>query len=207
MLDVMGVRTRTWTVTSEAFDMLLAALDGDRDRAGRQYEVMRRRLLEFFEARGSHTPEEHVDETFDRVMRRITEGERIVNFGNYCYGVARFVWIEAARSFAKQPGELDERIVADRQPDNDLIDARLETEQKLDCLEECLDQLAETTRNFIVEYYREENGVKIEQRKLLASRLNTTLNALRLRASRLRRELGKCTDACVSRSTGPGEKA
>ena len=82
-----------------------------------------------------------------------------------------------------------------------------ETEQKLDCLEECLDQLAETTRNFIVEYYREENGVKIEQRKLLASRLNTTLNALRLRASRLRRELAKCTDACVSRSTETGETA
>ena len=38
------------------------------------------------------------------------------------------------------------------------------------------------------------------QRKLQAARLNTTLNALRLRASRLRRELGKCTDGCLARS-------
>jgi DNA-directed RNA polymerase specialized sigma24 family protein len=197
----MGIRTSTWTVTPEAFDLLLAKLDPDRENAGRQYEITRRKLLEFFEARGSRRPDEHADETFDRVMRRITEGEEIVNFGNYCYGVARFVWIEASRALAKQPVELDENVVADRHANNGFDDARAEMDQKLYCLEECLSQLAESTRIFIIEYYREEKGEKIEQRRLQAERMNTTMNALRLRASRLRRELGKCTDACVTRST------
>ena len=82
----------------------------------------------------------------------------------------------------------------------ELDDARAGVEQRLDCLEKCLDHLADETRTFIVEYYREENGIKIEQRKMLAARLSTTLNALRLRASRLRRELGKCTDKCVEQT-------
>lgn len=195
----MGIRTTTWSVTPEAFEMLLANLDPDRDCAGRYYEVTRRKLLEFFEARGSLTPEEHADETFDRVMRKITEGEKILNFGSYCYGVARFVWIEASRTLSRQPLELDEKIVAAGHSGDGLEEARSELEQKLDCLDECLSRLAETTRTFIFEYYREEKGEKIEQRRLQAKRMNTSMNALRLRASRLRREIANCTAGCVSR--------
>src|SRR6476620_6942526 len=97
-----------WTVTPEAFDLLLTNLDTDRDHAGRLYENIRRKLLEFFEARGSAVPDEHADETFDRVMRRMTEGEKVENAASYCYGVAKFVWIEASRGRAKEPVELDE---------------------------------------------------------------------------------------------------
>src|SRR5512145_2336149 len=95
-----------WTITPEAFDSLLLSFDTDRVLAGRVYEKIRRKLLEFFEARGSHTPDEHTDETFDRVMRKVAEGEKIKDPGRYCYGVARFVWIEASRNRFKQPVEL-----------------------------------------------------------------------------------------------------
>ena len=203
----MTTRDVTWTVTPEAFDSLLFSLDSDRENAGRAYENLRRKLLEFFEARGSCFPDEHTDETFDRVMRRIAEGEKVENPAGYCYGVAKFVWMEASRKLAKAPVELDE---------NSLFPASLEVapepetsrdvlERRLECLETCLQSLAEETRTFIFDYYREENGVKIEQRKILAARLNTTLNALRLRASRLRRELASCTEACVSRAAKSGE--
>jgi DNA-directed RNA polymerase specialized sigma24 family protein len=198
-----AVRT-IWTVTPEAFDSLLYSLHADRDHAGRLYENLRRKLLEFFEARGSNTPDEHADETFDRVMRRISEGETIENPAGYCYGVAKFVWKEASRRRAKEHLELDENTLLSPVIDgheNDLDSSRELVEQRLDCLERCLDHLADETRAFIVEYYREESGVKIEQRKLLAERLSTTLNALRLRASRLRRELGKCTNKCVEEAS------
>lgn len=200
----MSLTKSIWTITPEAFDSLLYSLDPDRDRAGRLYENTRRKLLEFFEARGSVVPEEHADETFDRVMRRMTEGEKIENLAGYCYGVARFVWKEASRARAKQLVELDENghFPTVHVPDDDLAAARDLVERRLDCLEQCLDSLADETRDFVVEYYRDDDGVKIEQRKLLAARLNTTLNALRLRASRLRRELCKCTDACVERKAG-----
>lgn len=197
-----------WTVTPEAFDSLLYSFHPDRDHAGRLYENLRRKLLEFFESRGSHTPDEHADETFDRVMRRITEGETIENPSAYCYGVAKFVWMEALRRRAKEPLELDENVLSPltvNGHETELQQARDAVEQRLDCLEKCLDHLADETREFIVEYYKEENGIKIEQRKLLAERLSTTINALRLRASRLRRELGKCTEECVARSAEQGE--
>ena len=195
----MAAARTNWTVTSEAFDSLLYSLHPDRDQAGRLYENTRRKLLEFFEARGSLVPEEHADETFDRVMRRMTEGEKIENLAGYCYGVARFVWKEALR--AKQTVELKENghFPTIDVGNEELSAARDALERRLDCLEKCLDSLADETRDFIVEYYRDDDGVKIEQRKLLAARLNTTLNALRLRASRLKRELCKCTDACVGR--------
>jgi DNA-directed RNA polymerase specialized sigma24 family protein len=199
----MAIRGITWAVTPEAFESLLYSFHSDRDQAGRAYENLRRKLLEFFEARGSHTPDEHADETFDRVMRRITEGEKVENPAAYCYGVAKFVWKEATRQLAKEPVELDENVLsplAANGHDPELELAREMVERRLDCLEKCLDHLADETREFIVEYYKEENGIKIEQRKLLAERLNTTLNALRLRASRLRRELGKCTEKCVEQN-------
>lgn len=202
----MATTASTWTVTPEALDSLLYALHPDREQAGRIYENIRRKLLEFFEARGSHTPDEHADETFDRVMRRITEGEAVQNPAAYCYGVAKFVWKEATRYRQREPVELDDNVLhpsARIEPDldADLVSSRVAVEQRLDCLEKCLDNLADETRLFIIEYYREENGVKIEKRKQLAARLSTTLNALRLRASRLRRELGKCTDRCVDQAT------
>ena len=199
----MALTKTAWTVTPEAFDALLHSFAPDRDHAGRLYENLRRKLLEFFEARGSHTPDEHADETFDRVMRRIAEGEKIENPAGYCYGVARFVWKEASRRRSKEPVELDENTTFSpvvNGHDSDLELARETVEQRLDCMERCLDQLADATRVFIVEYYREEDGLKIEHRKLLAERLSTTLNALRLRASRLRRELGKCTNKCLEKS-------
>lgn len=202
----MAIRTLTWTVTPDAFDSLLLSFDSDREHAGRVYENLRRKLLEFFEARGSYTPEEHADETFDRVMRRLADGETIQNPIGYCYGVAKFVWMEASRKRATDPVELDENAILEASPaDSELASSRDAVEKKLDCLESCLESLADETRNFVIEYFREENGPKIEQRKVLAARLNTTLNALRLRASRLRRELAKCTDLCVSRADRSGE--
>ena len=198
----MALVKTVWTLTPEAFERLLSSFDSDRELAGRKYENTRRKLSEFFEARGSHTPEEHADETLNRVARKIVEGEAIENLNGYCHGVAKFLWLEAARGRAKEPIALDENYApsgicgADGEAEEHL---RRKRERRLECFEECLHKLPDETRVFIVEYYREENGLKIEQRKQQAALMNTTLNALRLRASRLRRELGACIDACLSR--------
>jgi len=196
----MALGKTAWTLTPEAFERLLSSFDQDRERAGQKYEILRRKLLEFFEARGSHAPDEHADETLNRVARKLDEGEAIENLNNYCYGVARFLLMEASRGRAKEPIALDDDHAAFGAIEEGDEQLRLERERRLDCFEECLRKLPGETRAFIVEYYREEKGLKIEQRKLLATRLNTTLNALRLRASRLRRELGTCINSCLSRS-------
>ena len=199
----MALGKTVWTLTPEAFDRLLLSFDGDRERAGEKYENLRRKLLEFFEARGSYAPDEHADETLNRVARKLNEGEAIENINKYCYGVAKFLWMEVSRSRGKEPVTLDDNYAASavsKEGDEEQEQLRIERERRLECFEECLGKLPDETRIFIVEYYREENGLKIHGRKELASRLKTTLNALRLRASRLRRELGACINSCLSRN-------
>ncbi len=197
----MALGKTVWILTPEAFEKLLSSFDPDRERAGQKYENTRRKLLEFFEARGCRAPDEHADETINRVARKISEGEAIENLNNYCYGVARLVWMEAARRRNKEPIALDDNHVhpvASGADEEEREQLRRERERRLKCLEECLRKLPNETRDFIIEYYREENGLKIEQRKQQAARLNTTLNALRLRASRMRRDLAACIKSCLS---------
>ena len=65
-----GARKKDWTLTKEAFERLLDSLDANRERAGEKYENVRRKLIEFFEARGSNSPADRADQTINRVARR-----------------------------------------------------------------------------------------------------------------------------------------
>src|SRR4029077_6977680 len=85
-----------------AFERFLAALAADRDAAADRYEQIRSKLLRFFEWRGGRFPEEHADETMTRVMRKLDEGEKIVDAATYCYGVARLVLLEALKQQDRQ---------------------------------------------------------------------------------------------------------
>src|SRR5438128_9619122 len=84
-------------LTADAFTKLLDRLGADRQRAGEKYEDLRRTLTRFFEWRGAPFPEEHADETFNRVARKLGEGVQIKNVGGYCYEVARLVHLEALK--------------------------------------------------------------------------------------------------------------
>src|SRR5436305_4940480 len=81
-------------LTAEAFTKLLARLDAERERAGEKYEDLRRTLIKFFEWRNAPFPEEHADETLNRVARKLAAGIEIKNIGGYCYEVARLVCLE-----------------------------------------------------------------------------------------------------------------
>jgi DNA-directed RNA polymerase specialized sigma24 family protein len=153
--------------------------------------------MAFFEARGSELPEDHADETIDRVARKIVEGEQIDHPDKYIYGVARLVWLESLRAREKTPVPLD--LTATPVAPNYEEQHREQTtkEQNFDCFETCLDELPAAHRSLIVAYYREESGLKLELRKRQAEELNMSLNALRLRASRIRAELSVCIDNCL----------
>src|SRR5437879_1145652 len=82
-------------LTAETFAKLLDRLDADREQAGEKYEDLRRTLTRFFEWRGAPFPEEHTDETFNRVAGKLDQGVKIKNIGGYCYEVARLVCLES----------------------------------------------------------------------------------------------------------------
>ena len=179
---------KNWVLTQESFDSLLAWLDPNRDEAGRKYEDIRRRLVKIFVCRGCFEPEDLADETINRVTQKLAEikdsfaGER----ARYFCGVAHKVHLEYRRK----------RIAPRVLP---VVPEKDEHEVEFNCLEKCMEQtLTPNNRVLVVEYYQEGKSAKIEHRKKLADQLGIGLNALRIRAFRIRASLEKCVQHCVN---------
>jgi RNA polymerase sigma factor (sigma-70 family) len=186
-------------LTAESFAKLLACFDLDRDRAGEKYEELRRTLIRFFEWRGAPFPEEHTDEAFNRVARKLGEGVEIRNIRGYCYEVARLICLEALKGVDSKLDQLE--------PDRQDIPApassyeAAEREIRLTCLDQCLDSLPADGRTLILEYYQDDSQDRIERRKALAAALDLNREALANRAQRLRAKLERCVTRCFNNKT------
>ena len=180
-------------MTEQGLAGLLFLLDEDPTRAGEQYEVWRRKLVKLFEWRGSATPEDLADTTLNRLARKIDEGEVIRNFSGYVGSTARLIWLEALKEQDRAQGALEELSVPS--PRSSPADA-----QRFECLELCLESLPAENRAIILDYYREERAHKIALRKQLAAKMGLRLNALRIRAHRIRAQLEKCVASCMKKS-------
>lgn len=188
---------KQWVLTQDAFDMLLGWLDPDRDRAGQKYEQIRLRLIKIFTCRGCCDAEDLADETINRVVARV-EGITASYDGNpvrYFYGVAQKVHLEYLRLRLAKQAEVDLEAAADS--GNAGSDPGAE-DPAYECLEQCLDRLPENSRKLVVEYYQQEKHAKIDHRRVLASELGIAVNALRIRAHRIRRTLELCVRNCVA---------
>ncbi|MEO8436063.1 MAG: hypothetical protein ABI596_14275 [Pyrinomonadaceae bacterium] len=188
-----GIKKKDWQLTQQGFDQLLNVLDPDRERAAGQYEGLRNRLLRLFEWRGSPTPEEHADEVFNRVARKIVEGVEIRDINHFVGGVARRLFLEMLEQRERQQKALDQLPEPIAMVDVTAADI----DPRLDCFLACLNELPLPQRRLIVDYYSDSERKRIEQRKLLAAQLQIPVNALRIRAHRLRSQLDKCINACL----------
>lgn len=191
----MSVRQK-WTLTQEAFDRLLIALGDNRDSGGEKYLEIRSHLIRFFEWRGCPFPEDHADETFNRIARRVAEGEQLQNPSGYAMGVARLLVLEIIKSRQREQEAMNEMTppseAAVAEPDDD--------EARIECLRECFQGLPDENRQLILDYYQGEKGDKIQNRKKLVESLGIPVNTLRMRALRLRERLQLCVEECVSRA-------
>ena len=182
----------------QTFASLLNRLDADRERAGQHYEELRRLLIRFYEWRRAPFPEDHADETIDRVTRKLNDGVVIENLKAYCYEVARLVFLEVQKEPVNREVELGAEIV-----DSLSVDSKTEDEQEtyLSCLETCLSGLPSESRSLIIEYYQDVKRTKIERRKALAENLGLKREALTNRAQRLRYRIELCIRSCVKTSS------
>jgi DNA-directed RNA polymerase specialized sigma24 family protein len=178
---------KNWVLTKEAFDALLAWLNSDRDMAGQKYEEIRLRLIKIFVCRGCPEPEDLADETINRVSKKLGEIEAAYSGepARYFYGVANKVHLEYRR---RKP-------VPVLPPPHDGSD---DLEIEYACLEKCIQNLTPNNRVLVVQYYQEEKRAKIDHRKNLADRLGIALNALRIRACRIRASLQQCVQTCIN---------
>ena len=196
MLDGQDHARQKWTLTQDAFDRLLIALGGDRDSGGEKYLEIRTHLTRFFEWRGCPFPEDHADETFNRIARKIDAGEEILNPPGYAMGVARLVLLEIMKSRQREQSALNEIGTAGE----GYVAASDDGEDRLDCLRNCLQTLSPDNRELILQYYQGEKSEKIQNRKKLQDRLGIPVNTLRMRALRLRERLQGCVEECLARA-------
>lgn len=177
---------KTSQITEENWSRFLSWLHPDPDKAGEKYRDIQRRLIKIFVCRGCDRPEDLADETINRVILKAEkiadeyEGDQAL----YFFGVARYVYHEYLREKpAPQPPPPAE------EPSS--------TEEEYRCLEQCIEGLPQRSRELFLQYYREEKQAKKKNRKRLAENLGIPLNALRIRAFRVRMNLQDCVLECL----------
>jgi DNA-directed RNA polymerase specialized sigma24 family protein len=190
-------------LTRLAFSRLLQWLDDGLDSQGVKYLEMRRRLVSYFDRRNRLSADELADETLNRVGRVLEKAGAIAITppARYCYLVARFVLLEDFRREHRQVHLDEDRTCTDAlsAPGASLFEpdagAAIQ-EQRLECLECCLQKLKPEQRELVIEYYRDARRQKIEGRRDMAKRLGISTNALAIRACRIRAGLETCVEAC-----------
>jgi DNA-directed RNA polymerase specialized sigma24 family protein len=195
---------KEWVLTREALDALLDYLDADRPNAAKEYEAIRERLIKLFRWRGCLSFEEYADKTIDRVARRIAEGVEIRTTNPYAlfYGVAMNLLKEHWRTSERESEALD-GLLRSQEPSEDPEQARgrQEAEQlredRMQCLRHCMRRLSSENLLLIKKYYAEGGMLDKNQRKQVADEMKISLNALRVRAFRIRSEVEQCVVNCV----------
>ena len=184
--------TKTKAINQQDFDKLLNWLDSDRELAGQKYESIRQRLIKIFDLRGCLVSEELADKTIDRVTQKIDSLTNVFD-GNpilYFYAVGKNILLE----YSRLPKTEELSPLLPHPPENELIE---ETEN-YKCLNICLQTLKTDQRELIIGYYSEDKRAKIDNRKLLAQKLDITHEFLRTQMFRIRNKLQKCVNKCVN---------
>ncbi len=197
---------KDWVITQEAFDLLLAFFDADRELAAAKYEDLRRRLVRYLKYWGSPCPEDHAAKAIDRSARRLAEGTQLDrnNYVGFFCRVAHNILHEYWKRVENEPVSVHDLPRAiqpayDPQEVQQREHQRVQLERMLECQQICLRALSAEERDLIRIYHDEVDGKKIENRKALAARLGITLNALRSKTCRVRSRLEDCVDLCLAK--------
>lgn len=176
---------------NSAFEGLLARLDRDRERAGEKYLRLLDEISAFLRVNNCSDSLEAAEEALDRTAFKISKGEDVQNVRAYAFRVARFVLLERRRAPAASelPEDYENRFAA----------PEIKPDERLNCLEECLEKLDFIDREIIVNYYEGEGRAKADLKRNLTERFDLSMTALKLRAMRARQKLEKCITDCVAR--------
>jgi DNA-directed RNA polymerase specialized sigma24 family protein len=175
-------------MTPVSFEKFLANLSADEQQAGERYDELRRSLIRYFRFKGDAAPEEAADTVFDRVLQKLAENQKIHEISNYCFGVARLVALERARSSEREK-RAAQKFYQTHNCDGDFAG---ENEDLIN-FRHCLKKLAPHEQKMLAEYFADgTTDEKAARRNEIAHSENTTLSNLRTRVHRLRQALAEC---------------
>jgi DNA-directed RNA polymerase specialized sigma24 family protein len=130
------------------------------------------------------------DEALDRLARRVAaDPNEVIAPAAFLVGVARHLLQEEERRRTRESKAIQEWA-------STTAGSSSADEELLRKIERCLGKMKKEQRELLLAYYRSTGRQKIEHHRELATKLGVTLNALRNRLMRARKEL----DDCVRRS-------
>lgn len=191
---------KDWSLTAEAFESLLLSFDNDREKASLIYEDIRKRLIRQFRANRSLLAEDQADEVFNRIARKISDEDFILDRTNpypYFHQTARYVLLEYQRQNRRRILGLDDLNDAD-EPAFDPIAAiekaeeKLHTELGLNALRECRKNLRPEELEILDNYNAATGKDKKYLHEQLAAGLGKTQNALKIVITRMRKKIIEC---------------
>lgn len=163
----------------------------DPDEASRRYLHLHQKLVGFFRLKGMYDPVNDADDALDRAGEKIVKGHNIPDIYKFCMGIARNIVHERLRQKKREESAFLKFI--DNSQDNSteaLVD------QITNLMKPCFEQLPKDDQNLLLSYCRVPPGVeRAVHRRQLADSLKSTLAALRIRVTRLRRVLNSCVKA------------
>jgi len=183
----MNERGATAASRATAFQNLLVRLDTDRNQAGEKYEKLRRSLIKFFEWNSCFPAEDLVDETLDRVARKL-DVEEVRNVPALALGIARNVRLEAHKRSARlvQISELPQGANSARELNlENAIQQKIDQGRRAQCVRLCLRRLSAEERKLFLKYHN-PGADAVTERQRLANDYGLTISALRVRINRMR---------------------
>jgi DNA-directed RNA polymerase specialized sigma24 family protein len=173
-------------VNADILQTILGLLGSDKEHAAAEYRKLHERLTRFFEWNNAEDPTVLADEALDRLGKRalnkdIEEG--IQSASSFVLGIARHLLQEERRRQARKAESRRSWAVLTAHP-------RSDDKEKIDrAVRLALDQLEPDRRKLVEDYYAHSGAEKAKAHQKLASRLGLSLNTLRNRVFRLRKEL------------------
>lgn len=179
---------------------LLLRLDPDVNEAWKQYDLIRRKLVKFFECYRCWPPEEYADEVLDRIAKK-SNIQEIRDIPSFAVGIARNLRFECHKKnqrmnyFDASPGG-DDAVADPHDYQRDIVE-QIDNEVRLKCLKKCLTELRTRDRELILDYYSAEGLKQHEHRRTIAEKMGLNMNTLRVRMNRSREKLEQCVERCL----------
>lgn len=185
------------TLLQEHFDALLSLFSENREEAGKAYESLRGRLVQFFLKKNCAQAEQLADETLNRLALKAETFDRGRNLD-----VAAFAFGFAAKvhlAYLRGPDKASSPLEREGPHVTDAPQMTPADEAEFDCLDACLQELSAEDRDLIIKYYSKEGAEKIELRRQLAEFMDIKPEALHMRVFRIKSRLRECVRSCMEK--------
>jgi DNA-directed RNA polymerase specialized sigma24 family protein len=160
----------------------------DADEANRRYLRLHQKLAGYFRLKGMYDPANDADDALDRAGEKIAKGQNIPDIDKFCMGIARNIVHERLRSRKREESAFLKYLDFSQDNSTEAVVKRI-----TNLMKPCFEQLPQEDRDLLTSYCKVPPGLdRAEHRRQLAASLKSTIAALRIRVTRLRRGLENC---------------